>query len=77
MNLSDYSVRRLGDIADRPGQEPDPREIRILEIASRKARRGVSVDEQYATLNAARDKRARRRDRNLRNMAAGGFGATA
>jgi hypothetical protein len=46
--------------------------VRIAAIASRRLGQGENVDEQYTRLNAARDKRAKRRKRNA-NLA---FGAS-
>ncbi len=48
------------------------RETQILSTARRKLAQGYSVDEQYSALNAARDKRKQRRERNFKNMVAGG-----
>lgn len=48
------------------------REQQILSIAQRKAARGIGADEQYVALNAARDKRKRKRERNFKNMLSGG-----
>jgi len=48
------------------------RDEQILSIAKRKMRQGISIDQQYATLNRARDKRKRRRARNLKLLLSGG-----
>jgi hypothetical protein len=42
------------------------REIRIANISARRLAQGEGIDEQYERLNAARDKRWRRRKRNVR-----------
>jgi len=49
------------------------REQQILSIVERKTAQGVSVGQQYSDLNAARDKRKRRRARNLEIVLAGGY----
>lgn len=49
------------------------REQQILQTAQRKVAQGVSAEQQYADLNAARDKRKRRRERNLKTLVSGGY----
>lgn len=49
------------------------REQQILSTARRKVAQGVNTEQQYADLNAARDKRKRRRERNVKVMLAGGY----
>jgi len=49
------------------------RETQILSIIERKTAQGVSAGQQYARLNAARDRRKRRRERNSKIMLAGGY----
>lgn len=44
----------------------------IESIARRRVHQGEGVNAQYARLNAARDKRLRRQQRNQRNMLTGG-----
>lgn len=48
------------------------REQQILSTARRKVAQGVSTEQQYADLNAARDKRKRRRERNIKILLSGG-----
>lgn len=49
------------------------REQEIITITQRKVGRGVSADEQYANLNAAREKRKRKRTRNVQVILSGGY----
>jgi hypothetical protein len=51
----------------------ESRTERILDTARRKVGQGFDVNQQYAAVNAARDKRRRRGERNLKRMLAGGF----
>lgn len=39
----------------------------------KKVEQGYSLDEQYRKVNAARDKRKARRERNMRQAIAGGY----
>lgn len=49
------------------------REQQIINTTQRKVYQGVSADQQYADLNAARDKRKRRRERNFKTLLSGGY----
>jgi len=49
------------------------REQQILTTVQRKLVQGVSAEEQYAELNWAREKRKRRRERNLKILLSGGY----
>jgi hypothetical protein len=49
------------------------REQQILNTTRRKVAQGVSSDQQYADLNAARDKRKRKRERNMKTLLSGGY----
>lgn len=41
--------------------------------AAKKVAQGYSLDEQYRKVNAARDKRKARRERNMRQAISGGY----
>lgn len=49
------------------------REQELIELTERKVAQGVTTEEQYADLNAARAKRKKRAERNLKLMMAGGY----
>ena len=49
------------------------REWEILSTSARKSARNISASQQYRDLNAARDKRKRRRERNVKTLLAGGY----
>jgi hypothetical protein len=49
------------------------REQAILSTARRKVGQGISTGQQYADLNAARAKRKRKMDKNLKVILAGGY----
>lgn len=49
------------------------REQQILSTTQRKVGQGVSAGEQYADLNAAREKRKRKRSRNMQTILSGGY----
>lgn len=48
------------------------REQQIIGITRRKVAQGFSAEEQYAALNAAREKRKRKRAKNVEQMMSGG-----
>lgn len=49
------------------------REQEIINVTRRKVAQGVSAEQQYADLNAARDKRKKRRERNIKTLLSGGY----
>jgi hypothetical protein len=46
--------------------EPTQRQVQIEKISARRLAQGEGIDQQYERLNAARDKRWRRRKRNVK-----------
>jgi hypothetical protein len=47
-------------------RKDEERQQNVTTTAARRVRQGEDVSAQYARLNAARDKRGRRRERNLK-----------
>lgn len=52
---------------------PISREKQLLQTVARKTRQGFSVDEQYAAVTAARDKRKRKKEKRFAQVMAGGW----